>query len=119
MDERIKSEIDGGLESIQGMFESCKVRGEQFVDVAIASFEAGTIVEIYMTACRAIGHDGDEEIVNGFGMSISHVLGSLVTKVGNGMDKKLFDEAIEFGVKVHEQKVALQKRVEGIMKKDH
>lgn len=117
MDEQIKSEIDGGLESIQDMFELCKVRGDQFYKVAIAAFEAGTIFEMYLLACSVLDDGENAELVEGLGSGITSLLGSLTQKVGEGMPSEEFKEAIIFGNKVHDQKLAMQSRLQNISNK--
>lgn len=117
MDEQIKSELDGGIESIEEMFASCKIRGEQFTRVAIAAFEAGNLFEMYLMGCSLMAEEGDEEAVTQIGEGITSLLGSIVQKVGYGMDASEFHEAIKFGNKVHDQKLALQSRIEKIVNK--
>ena len=117
MDEQIRSELNGGLENIEEMFESCKVRGEQFTRVAVAAFDAGNLFEMYLMGCSLMASEGDEEVVEKNGEGITSLLGSIMQKVGYGMDAAEFHEAIKFGNKVHDQKLALQTRIEKIVNK--
>lgn len=114
MDEKVQREIRAELENIGDMFKSASVHGDQFEMVAMAAFEAEQIASIAAAVASMTTDDCDQpvrELLEG----MSRTLGSLVEKIGKGMEVKKYNEAVAFGLNVYRRKESLEERIQGLL----
>jgi len=114
MDQEIKAKLEEELRRISDMFESAGVRGEQFKRLSIAAFESNQVMEMVGHIVGATNEE-DGGFVKAMVGSVANLLYSIVIKMADGMTKADAIEALAFGGKVHDRKIALQDQISKLM----
>lgn len=96
------------------MATSCiAVKGQQFADVALGSFECMQIIEILAIISSSDGDIGEEELEQ-MVESASATLGTIMLKMARGMSQEDREAAARFGDQMMNRKLELQQRLNGL-----
>lgn len=112
--DEIKKLFDEEVASIRDMAESAgSIKGEQFVDLALASYECQQIIEIGSMMAE-IGELELEEADPPMQM-LMIILRSLTTKLARGMSSADIEEAMKLGSTMMDRKMQLRERIKSMM----